>query len=71
MVQVIAYMILEVNGRLLSRVCLCAMLASFACGLCAVLLLWDTPYTNYNFGQSEFFAIPYISLQSKMPAKRH
>lgn len=51
--QVIAYMLLEVNGRALSRVCLLAMLASFACGLAAVLLLWNTPYTTFDFAKSE------------------
>ena len=51
--QVIAYMVLESTGRALSRVCLFAMLASFICGMAAVLLLWNTPYTNYNFPDSK------------------
>ena len=47
--QIIAYVLLTPNGETLTRVCLVALLVSFACGITAVCLLWHSTYADYNY----------------------
>lgn len=49
--KVLAYVLLTARSPLLPRVCLAAMLISFACGMAAVGLLWKSTYPAYAYSE--------------------
>ena len=60
--QIIAYVLLTPNGETLTRVCLAALLVSFACGITAVSLLWHSTYADYNYASGGILSCRVLTL---------